>query len=194
MSSVYDGMGNCLLDTPRHLLDEYNSDFYKDPDMICYNNCEIKKCLNYSFCNQIGPELYLLKTGMCYECDETFETYICSREKQDRCDITECPICLETKLCMTQPKCNHYTCIDCIKRCYYTDHNLDIEHEPEFPYDDNIKKEFHTDIYNGIENPKWTEDPLIESYEEAWANWDGNRQTTHEREIQYLRKCPLCRK
>jgi hypothetical protein len=30
-------------------------------------------------------------------------------------DNHECAICMETKRCVSQPKCNHFICIDCFK-------------------------------------------------------------------------------
>jgi len=194
MSNVCDGNGNCLIQNPL-LFHERDFDFKKNPEIICNHNCEVKKCLNYNLCKIECPGWYFLNNVMCYECIECFETYICSKEKQERYEIVECPVCLQTKMCITQPRCNHFTCIDCFKRCYYTDNNFDIDNEPKFPYDKNIKKEFYTDIFYEKENPKWTlEYPLIKLYEEEMAEWDYYRQTTSEKEKIYLRKCPLCRK
>lgn len=49
-------------------------------------------------------------------------------------DHLECPICLEYKIGISQPRCNHKVCVDCFKRCHYGDKN--VEEEPSFPYQD----------------------------------------------------------
>ena len=99
----------------------------------------------------------------------------------------ECPICLEIKKCISQPRCEHTVCIDCFKRCYYVNENY--EDEPMFPYPD-IKDEY----YNDTENSKWDNDyPLIKIYNEEHNKWDDEKTEKYEKE-EYLRNCPLCRK
>jgi len=98
----------------------------------------------------------------------------------------ECPICLENKICISQPRCDHYVCIDCFKRCYYGDE--DTDGEPLFPYPD-IEDEY----YDDQENSKWDEYPLIKIHNEEWNNWDDNKNEKYENE-ENLRNCPICRK
>jgi len=69
---------------------------------------------------------------------------------------------------ISQPNCEHTTCIDCFKRCHYGD---DTENEPKFPYPD-IEDEY----YDNEENPKWDNDyPLIKKYNEDWNKWDDEK-------------------
>jgi hypothetical protein len=99
----------------------------------------------------------------------------------------ECPICLEIKECISQPRCNHSLCISCFKRCYYRDNNIDGQ--PVFPYPD-IEGEY----YDDAENIKWVDDyPLIKIYNEEWNKWDDIKTEKYENET-YLRICSICRK
>ena len=99
----------------------------------------------------------------------------------------ECPICLEIKECISQPRCNHSLCISCFKRCYYGDENN--EGEPIFPYPD-IEDEY----YDGTKDINWDNDyPLIKLYNEEWNKWDDEKTEKYKNE-ENLRICPLCRK
>jgi hypothetical protein len=90
----------------------------------------------------------------------------------------------------TCPKCDHKLCIDCFKRCYYGDDDLEAkENEPQFPYPD-IEDEY----YDDQDNSRWEIDyPLIEKYNKDWNEWDNNKQSKYNTE-NYLRMCTLCRK
>ena len=102
----------------------------------------------------------------------------------------ECPICLEIKEGISQPRCNHSLCISCFKRCHYGDENRDGE--PLFPYPD-IEDEYYDDIYPE-NNKKWITDyPLIQIFNEEWNKWDDENNDKHENE-RYLQNCPVCRK
>ena len=92
---------------------------------------------------------------------------------------TECPICLETTGCVTQPKCEHLACIPCLRQSYYGNH----DDEPAFPYPD-IEDEY----YDDIDSEKWeNEYPLIKEHNEAWNRWDDERVAKIEG------CCPVCR-
>ena len=102
-------------------------------------------------------------------------------------DSVYCPICLENKRGISQPNCDHKLCIDCFKRCYYGDD--DLENQPKFPYTD-IEDEY----YDDQDNSKWEIDyPLIKKYNEDWNIWDDNKQSKYNNE-NYLKSCSLCRK
>jgi hypothetical protein len=97
----------------------------------------------------------------------------------------ECPVCLETKQGISQPKCDHFVCIDCFKRCYYGE---EIE-QPPFPYPE-IEEEYDDDP----DNPKWkTEYPLIGIYNAQSDLLEQEKWDKRENEA-YLRSCPMCRK
>ena len=99
----------------------------------------------------------------------------------------ECPICLEIKECISQPRCSHSLCICCFKRCYYGDVN--INREPIFPYPD-IEDEY----YDDTKNIKWVNDyPLIKIYNKEWNKWYNKKIEKYNNE-KYLRNCPICRK
>jgi len=97
-------------------------------------------------------------------------------------NINECPVCLKTEKGISYPKCNHYVCIGCFKRCYYGE-NFE---QPPFPYP-NIEDE------NDQDNHEWgTEYPLIKIYERD-LNLILDKQEIKHRKEKNLRKCPLCR-
>ena len=153
------------------------------------------KCKNYIVCECILPKWWFDCKGsyLCTNCDIMFGTWKKVDGKQhlgkgilELSNNLECPICLEVKECISQPRCDHSLCVSCFKRCYYGDENR--ENEPIFPYPD-IEDEY----YDDIENIKWENYPLIELYNEEWNKWDDSRNEKYEQE-EYLRKCPVCRK
>ena len=97
----------------------------------------------------------------------------------------ECPICLEIKTCIMQPRCEHIVCIDCFKRRNYSERSG----EPIFPYPGK-EDEYNDDPTN----PKWDNDyPLIKMYNEEHNKWEDKYTEKYEKE-KNLRNCPLCRK
>lgn len=153
------------------------------------------KCKNYELCETILPKWWFdcKNNYLCNNCDCMFgnwksgEYINVGKGILEIINNLECPICLEIKKNISQPRCDHTLCIDCFKRCYFG--NEITEGEPIFPYLD-IEDEYYDDQYN----EKWDNDyPLIKSYNEEWNKWDDDRIQKYENEI-YLRKCPLCRK
>lgn len=151
------------------------------------------KCKNYEVCDSLLPDWWWDCKGcyLCTNCHMQFGTWTNKLEGGNNgkgilefIDNYECVICMETKRCISQPKCNHFICIDCFKRCYYGDKSG----EPEFPY-----PEIEEEYYDDQENPKWDNYPLISIYNKNWNAWDDNRIEKYERETN-LRCCPLCRK
>jgi hypothetical protein len=139
------------------------------------------KCKNYELCDTVLPNWWVQCKGkyLCTNCDMHFGKIL------EKSDNIECPICFENKRGISLPKCNHYICIDCLKRCYHGDESG----EPIFPYPD-IEDKYFEDT----ENPIWASDyPLISLYNENWDNWENNKQEKYGNE-ENLRKCPLCRK
>ena len=153
------------------------------------------KCKNYIICETVLPKWWYDCKGnyLCSNCHMMFgnwksENYqYIGKEFLEITNNLECPICLEVKQCISQPRCNHSLCICCFKRCYYGNEN--IEGEPIFPYPD-IEDEY----YDDTENIKWMNDyPLIELYNEEWNKWENIKQEKYKQE-EYLRNCPMCRK
>jgi hypothetical protein len=151
------------------------------------------KCKNYEVCDAVLPDWWwdCKECYLCTNCDIHFGTWTTNtgfgndgKGILEFIDNYECAICMETKRCVSQPKCNHFVCIDCFKRCYYGDESG----RPDFPYPE-IEEEYDDDQ----DNPKWREYPLIAIYNQEWNAWDDNRMEKYERE-KNLRCCPLCRK
>lgn len=150
------------------------------------------KCKNYLLCESVLPKWWFecKENYLCTNCHMMFGTWNSGEYKNigkgilDVGENIKCPICLEIKICISQPRCDHSLCIDCFKRCYYGDESG----EPIFPYSE-IEDEYNNDP----ENPKWEKNyPLIKLYNEEYDKWDNMRQDKYENE-KYLRKCPLCR-
>jgi hypothetical protein len=102
-------------------------------------------------------------------------------------DDRECPICLETKRCVSQPRCDHVVCTDCFKRCYYG------RPYPPFPYPD-VEQDYYdaVDRSTYLNNPEWDEyREKIDGYE---REYDATEEKNHNGEERHLRQCPLCRK
>lgn len=154
------------------------------------------KCKNYELCESVLPKWWFECKGnyLCENCHMMFGTWGSGEKAHTGKGILEisnniinCPICLEGKKCISQPRCNHYVCISCFKRCYYGD--SDSYGEPIFPYPD-IEDEY----YDDQENIKWMKNyPLIKIYNEEWNKWDDEKSKKYANEHN-LRVCPICRK
>ena len=89
------------------------------------------KCKNYIICEAVLPKWWFdcNRGYLCINCDVMFGTWGSGEYKHigkgilEMSNNLECPICLEIKECISQPRCNHSVCISCFKRCYYGDEN-----------------------------------------------------------------------
>jgi hypothetical protein len=153
-----------------------------------YNEYGIK-CKNYIICETVLPEWWFDCKGcyLCTNCDVMFGNWRGGKGILEMTNKLECPICLEMKESISQPRCNHSLCVGCFKRCYYGDETRDGE--PTFPYPD-IEDEYYRDE----KNVKWMNDyPLIKIFNEEWNKWDDKRIEKYYSEY-HLRICPICRK
>jgi hypothetical protein len=153
----------------------------------CKFNCKGKKCPNYILCGIVAPQwLFDCCGDLCTNCDILFGKWAGGKGILETQEV-ECPICLEEKLGISQPKCNHFLCIECFKRCHYGDD--DLENEPKFPYNSDIEEEY----YDDPDNPEWANNEKIVKYNNDYNKWDDQRELKKYNES-YLRQCPLCRK
>ncbi len=176
---------------PRDLEYEKNNIGYDEP----YPEGGIK-CKNYELCNAVLPDWWYecKEQYICTNCDIDFGTWgndenaHYGKGELIFIDNLECPICLEHKRCVSQPRCQHFVCIDCFKRCHFLDQSNDGS--PKFPYDSDIEEEYNEES----DDSKWDVDyPLIKIYNEMWNEWDDAKREKYDDE-EYLRVCPLCRK
>jgi hypothetical protein len=170
------GRGDCLEQV------DFNTTYKKYDHMSCKYNCKPVKCYNFAVCGKMRPEwLLLCNKDMCNSCESGFSHLQIGDEK-------ECPICFETRQSVKQLNCNHTICVDCFKRCHLPPYWN--EPQPDFPYPSDIEDEYelHEDG-----NSRWRSDPAIQKYEENSKKWYNDREE-RERNEQYLKKCPLCRK
>ncbi len=171
---VCNGYGVCLIQINEN-------EYMKNEDIECSHNCQPIKCPNFLVCENVLPEQYLYcHHGVCGFCAIHFYGILGKINTPLKylqfSDNQECPICLETKMCVKQLYCEHKICVDCFKRCHWPPYWNDPE--PEFPYDSE-------DEYD-------PNDPLVQQYEEAYDKWVSER-TERERSESYLKKCPMCR-
>ena len=111
-------------------------------------------------------------------CCKVHSNVLTTFEKSD-----ECPICLETKRCVSQPRCDHYSCIECFKRCYYG------REMPEFPY-----PEMENEYYEDMENSNYDYNSKWDNYREKIDEYNKKCDIIENTNENHLRKCPLCRK
>lgn len=186
MTQVCDGNGFCLIQT------ETTNGYSKSDTYSCKFNCQPIKCPNYIICNTINPKCILLcHHNLCTNCDVSFGTWQGCNDVLNVIDDHECPVCLETKTCVSHPKCNHNICIDCFKKCYFPWETYELENkQPQFPYPDDILEEYD----NNPNDEKWNIDyPLIHQYDSDLNIW-LDIWLNHTSSKQYLAKCCLCRK
>lgn len=178
-------------------------DFEYEQNNIEFNNYYPKetgggiKCKNYELCNCVLPKCcFKYKNNyLCVHCENISGTRenLIDNFKQDGKGVLEfinnvdCPICLEKKRGVSQPRCDHFACIDCFKRCYFGDE--DESERPIFPYPE-IEDYYY---YNGIKNQEEMEReyPFIRLYKIKDCIWEDKRLEKYAKE-KYLRKCPLC--
>jgi hypothetical protein len=135
------------------------------------------KCKNYEFCYDTVLVAPFKSNYLCDDCNIRYEKKLEIKEN------VECPICLEIKRGVLQPRCSHVTCVDCFKLCYYSHEII----RPIFPYLD-IKNEYDEDK----KNPIWNDYPLIKIYRAKMKKYIGERNKKKKKT--FLKKCPLCRK
>lgn len=79
------------------------------------------KCKNYELCETILPKWWFdcKSNYLCTTCHMMFGTWgkmpngNNGKGILEISDMIECPICLENKKGISQPKCQHFVCIDC---------------------------------------------------------------------------------
>jgi len=154
-------------------------------------NCEEGiKCKNYIVCDGIKAKWWFNKKGqyICLGCDMDFGTWgdQVGKGVLETMENIECPICFEIKNGISQPRCDHFVCVDCFRRCYYGEER---KNEPEFPYSEDIEEKYYEDPDNfNIEDF-----PLINLYNELHNKWDDEYEQKYDNE-RSLRCCPICRK
>lgn len=161
---------------------------YKNDD----NMFNFMKCKNYDVCNTILPKIWYKynKIEICYKCNFFFGKWRGGKGILNQINIIKCQICLEYKKGVSQPKCEHYLCIDCMRRCYYGIYETRENSIPIFPYSEEIKKQYEIEP----NNIKWDTDyPLIKKYLDE-VNTTYKEIFTRYKKEKYLRKCHLCRK
>jgi hypothetical protein len=137
------------------------------------------KCKNYEICSDVLPLWWYDCKGkyICTNCDMMFGTWSSAKYEQKGRGIlifkdnTVCPLCFRFRRTVSQPSCNHFACIDCFKKCWYT--------MPSFPYPE------IEDDYNDQDNTEWyIKYPLLLFYDKKYKEWE-NEELGYE-------KCPLC--
>lgn len=147
------------------------------------------KCDNFEICQAILPDDWFECQGnyLCCNCHMLFGTWGDKTGKGtlEFYDNLECPICLENTRCVSQPKCNHYVCINYFKRCYYG------KEYPSFPYPE-LEEEYDNDVENNnyANNSKWdAHRQKINEYNELYDEIEDYNQFEN-----IINKCPLCRR
>lgn len=158
------------------------------------------RCANHELCHYDDPmpggylpdlwHIWVEGKPLCINCHMMFGTWNqndgvkhTGKGVLDFKDNIECPVCLDTTRCVSQPRCEHWICLGCFRRCYYP---VRIPH-PEFPYPE-IEDEYDEDP----DNEKWNEYPEIAKWNDEVNRLLDIEEEQYEIE-EYLRACPLCR-
>ncbi len=122
------GDGSCLIQGNE-------AEYIKDADIECEYDCKPAKCPNFIICGVLNPLCILqCHNGLCVNCDIMFGTWQGSHGILKIKSDVECCICLETDIGISYPKCAHYVCVKCFKRCFYGNDDDDSDG------DENLKK------------------------------------------------------
>lgn len=154
-----------------------------------FNIKKYNKCQNYNLCNEMVP----IFISRCTKCDLCYGEWNGGKGTLTEYPNHECPICLETKLCFEQPKCNHPICADCFRIVYFCEIpdefvESKIGKEPKHPYQDILDQYETLDYYHFEDNPDY---PLMDDYIKEWDNWNKLRDKLFD--DSYNAKCCLCR-
>lgn len=153
----------------------------------CVHACRLLECPNFIVCEQMLPSWVIdCNDGTCPHCAIDMWELEISKEK------LECPICLETTICITLKNCKHAVCAECFKRCYRTS-DQSYEPRPVQPYPDEVMDEYYDFIPIDRQKEMIELYPLITAYDEAVDRWEENEAIMYQNE-ENLRLCPLCRK
>jgi len=161
------------------------------------------KCKNYIVCGAVLPDWWYecKEQYICTNCDMSFGTWtsrdsrtgvVTNHTGKGELNVTpsaECPICLDTTVGVSQPRCDHYVCVPCFRRCYY---GPKPTVQPKFPYSNAILEEYET-MVEGASDEWLTRFPLVRQWEnqiEACCDLDEERCAA---ETSSLSKCPICR-
>ncbi len=137
-------------------------------------------CINALVCNGKFPKEWVDYNActLCTDCECRFGRTLNVTSKE------ECPICLDERLGVQLPKCEHSICIPCFRRCYYGEEGG----EPPFPYPE-LEEEYKQTSHH----KKWSNYILIQIYQEEYKAWNDHSVDKYMSEG-HLRRCPLCRK
>ena len=194
--NICKGNGFCLQQ------DEHQ--YSKNPDIKCDHSCVPIKCKNYILCSAQFPEMYIDcwgGEGLCYSCLTSFGTC----EKMPNGNIVKigkgilettnmcCPVCNEIKICISQPYCNHSLCVECFKECYGDNWEYDVE-DPQFPYSEDIKREWMEDVSGDNEIEKFVNKyPLMKKYRDEDDKWYDNKIEAWRKIKHLFHVCPICK-
>lgn len=172
------------------------------------------KCKNYIVCGTVVPDWWYECKGRytCTNCDCSFGTwtgrdaktgvlsYHTGKGELNVVPSAECPICFETTVGVSQPRCDHYVCVTCFQRCYY---GPKPTVQPEFPYSNAIQEEYETmsmllltggdrQHHERAVNEWITRFPLVRQWEnqiQACCDLDEELLAAESS----IRRCPICR-
>jgi hypothetical protein len=146
----------------------------------------MNRCHNFNLCRR------MTEGTRCINCDILFGEWDGGKGILKEYENIECPICLGTKSCFEQPKCDHPICADCFRIIYLADIPIDIIEEkigkePIHPYQ-HLLDTTDMDYCDFEDNPEY---PLMENYETRINIWFNLKDDIVEQLCTY--KCPLCR-
>ena len=166
------GDGSCLIQTNPY-------EYVSNPCYVCSHNCQPVECPNYLVCDNHCLKWTIdCHNGKCVDCTVNRLGVLI------RCTV-DCPVCLEKKLGVIQPRCEHCLCAECFNKCYFEPHVGETSEGPLFPFPD-IEDDYRKDPNNDTWLPYL---PFIEMYESARITWEDEEVW---RKFQ-LARCPICR-
>lgn len=152
----------------------------------------IHKCQNFKICMETLPKWWhdYKNKLVCIKCDMELGEWNNDKETIKEYPNTKCTICLESKLCFEQPKCNHPICSNCFRIVYFGEFSCElidsiIGKEPVHPYQhllDQSEILFSRDIEN---------DPLNINWKIKYDKWFNSKEYLTEQLSS--RNCCLCK-
>lgn len=196
---------NTLLQDSRRLI------YKKNEYTMCPYDCELKQCPNFEYCQRYLPEDMLkCYDGFCLDCYARFSTVFAIYQENGK--LFECPICLENKKCIKNPKCEHLICLECFKITRDSELNKfneewQIYGRIKFPLPrcptEELHKEWEDDRINNtyyqfmmLERVKWGKYEWYNAFKARIFEIYLIKMTTERLVLdknKNLMKCPICR-
>ena len=108
----------------------------------------MSKCQNHIICaNTVDADKQI-----CFDCNMLFGKWRGNNRILNIIENIKCPLCLRMNTCISRPSCEHFICVDCFKKIYFSKSNYIIKDydllSEYLEFENMCKKCFECDMSN----------------------------------------------